>query len=225
MLSSRAERPIHLVRQKRPERFERAKIDRSGGFQLSRRQFRVIHIRGETLLAPRIPRRGKGPADIAAKNLRARGAQLRQRPLDVCQGEAAALPIGHGVLRPQTIKVDRDIEIRPVQRADELLETLPPVSTEDHSGSSSIGGRPAIRPGVDLQSSGPFRATIAEQPARPPALEIPAAPHAHFFHEWQFERPIHPAATAPVRRTHIPIRMIVERDQNEWLRHPARPER
>ena len=99
MSSSRAERTIHLLRQNWPERFERAEIDLRGRFQIAGWQFRVIHFRGETLFAPRVDRRRKGAADIAAHDLRARGPQLRQRPRDIFSREPAILPIGDCVLR------------------------------------------------------------------------------------------------------------------------------
>ena len=78
---------------------------------------------------------------------------------------------------------------------------------------------------MDLQLCCPFRATIAEQPCRPPALEIPAAPDAHFFQQGKLEGPIYPTATTPARRAHVPIRMIVERNKNEGLSQAAGPKR
>ena len=168
-------------RQNRPERVERAEIDLRGRFQIPGRQFRVIHFRGETLFAPRIDRRRKRAADIAAHDLRARRAQLRQRPGDIFHREPAVLPVGDRVLRSKTIEIDRDVKIRSSQRARELRETFAPLRREDRSRSSLSGGRPAIRPTINLQPSLPFRAPIAEESPRPPALEVPAAPHAHFF--------------------------------------------
>src|SRR5450432_950547 len=97
--SSCAERAIHLTRQKRPERFERTEINLRGPFQIRGRQSRVIHFRGEMLFTSRVERWRKRAADIAAHDLRARHAQLRQRPRDIFHRELAALPARDGLLR------------------------------------------------------------------------------------------------------------------------------
>jgi len=59
--------------------------------------------------------------------------------------------------------------------------------------------------------------------SRPPAFEIPATPDADLFDERQLERPINPAPATPAGRTHIPIRMVVERNEHERFGKPANP--
>ena len=97
------------------------------------------------------------------------------------------------------------------------------MSGEYCSTPGSSRGRPAICPRMEFEPSLPFRPAIAEKSARPPALEISAAPHAYFFHMRQFERPIYPAAATPARRPDVPVRMVVERDNYEWLGYLADP--
>ena len=86
-----------------------------------------------------------------------------------------------------------------------------------------IGARPAIGPRVNLQPTFPFRAAVAKEAPRPPALEAPAAPHAHLLHVRKFEGTVYPAAATPARRPHIPVRMIIERNENKGLRHASNP--
>lgn len=39
----------------------------------------------------------------------------------------------------------------------------------------------------------------------------------------EFEGPVHPAAATPAGRPHIPIRVIIERDEHERLGYRANP--
>lgn len=63
---------------------------------------------------------------------------------------------------------------------------------------------------MDFQAAGAFRAAVAEDLLRPPAFKISAAPDTDLLDMRKFKRAIHPTATAPFWRAHIPVWMVVE---------------
>src|SRR5260370_40766733 len=67
--------------------------------------------------------------------------------------------------------------------------------------------------------------TVGKNIVRPPALEISAAPNSDMLNVRELQRAIDPAAAAPFRRTHIPVRMIIKRNENDWFIQPAKPKR
>lgn len=91
----------------------------------------MVHLAGKTLFGPRVNRWRKRATDIAAHDPRIGGTQLRERPAYLFQGEAAALPIRHGLFRAEAIEIDRDVDIRPLQRPDKLGETLLPARAQN----------------------------------------------------------------------------------------------
>ena len=78
---------------------------------------------------------------------------------------------------------------------------------------------------MDFEPALAFRATVAEESRRPPALEVSTTPHLYFFHPRKFERAIHPAAATPARRAHVPVRMVIEGDKDERFAQPPNPQR
>ncbi|MEY2542680.1 MAG: hypothetical protein QOE81_141 [Verrucomicrobiota bacterium] len=70
-----------------------------------------------------------------------------------------------------------------------------------------------------------FTGAVRKNVMRPPALEISAAPDRDVLDLRKFERAIDPSAASPFRRTHIPVRVIIERNQNDWFIQPAKPKR
>src|SRR6202048_3375216 len=102
---------------------------------------------------------------------------------------------------------------------------LAPIITQNRAAPLSIFERPPIGPRVDFELAGAFRPAIAENLLRPPAFEISAAPDADFLNARKFERAIHPTATAPFGRAHIPVGMVVEGNKNGWLRQLPNPKR
>ena len=102
---------------------------------------------------------------------------------------------------------------------------IAPIATQDRSPPLPIFRRTIVGPGMYFESPVAFRAPIAKNLMRPPALEVAATPHAHAPHMREFQRTIDPAAAAPLRRANVPIGMIVERNNNERLRDAADPER
>jgi len=102
-----------------------------------------------------------------------------------------------------------------------LLETLAPILTEDGALSLSIFHWAIVCPRMYFKCARAFSATIAENLVRPPAFEITATPNAHTSHMWKFQCAIHPATASPSWRTHIPIRMIIERNDHNRFRNQA----
>ena len=70
-----------------------------------------------------------------------------------------------------------------------------------------------------------FPMPVAEELRRPPTLEVSTAPHAYFSQTREFERAIDPAAATPAWRPHIPVRVIVKRNEDERFGHLAHPQR
>ena len=185
----------------------------------------MIEFRGKTLLCPRVTRHRIRAADIAGHDSGAGQAQLRQRPRQIFNGESTALPIRHGVLGAQAIEIDRDVDVGRAQSLSELRELCPPVRTLNGAPPVLVHARPVICPRMNLQLPSPLRAPVPENIPRPPAFEISAAPNADFLNEAQFEGPVHPAAATPAGWPHIPVRMIIEGNENERLNQTAHPER
>lgn len=202
---------------------ERAQINFARHLEITNGQFRVIHFGGETLFCPRIFRRGKSAANIASDDLRLR-AQLRESPHHIVEREPSALPIRGRVLRPQTIEIDRDVNVRAGQSLDKLRELCPPVRGNDCAPSILLRSRAPVGPGMNFQFTASFGTPVSKELPRPPALEIAASPDADLLDKRKFERTINPAAATPPGRAHIPIRMIIERNKHERFAEPPNPE-
>ena len=78
---------------------------------------------------------------------------------------------------------------------------------------------------MNFEFAGTLCAVIAKNIVRPPAFEIAAAPNAHALDVRKFQRAIDPAAAAPFWRADVPIRMIVERNDDDGLRNSPNPKR
>src|SRR5206468_6229581 len=169
----------------------------------------MIEFRSEALFETRILRRRVGATNIASNNLRGL-AQLPDRPFKISNGEAASFPIRHCIAPIETVKIDRDVNVFSAGRFQKLVKVLAPIITEDGAPALSIFYRTVVCPRMDLKNACAFGATVAENLVRPPAFKISATPNAHSAHLRKFQCAIHPSAAAPFRRTHIPIRMIVE---------------
>ena len=88
-----------------------------------------------------------------------------------------------------------------------------------------IGWRSTVRPRMNLKFPRAFRSPVSEQISRPPAFEIPATPDAGLLQAFNFQGAIDPAATSPARRAHVPIGMVIERNENKWIGQSPNPER
>src|SRR5437868_8501228 len=59
---------------------------------------------------------------------------------------------------------------------------------------------------------------------RPPAFEVATTPNRDVAYVRQFQGPIDPAAAAPSRRSHVPIGVVIERNQGERFANTTQPE-
>src|SRR5205814_3761387 len=55
--------------------------------------------------------------------------------------------------------------------------------------------------------------------------EVATPHHSYSLHARRFERPIDPAAATAARQAHVPVRVIIKRNEDEWFGHLAHPQR
>ena len=146
--------------------------------------------------------------------------KLAQRPGHFLGGEPAVLPIGHGVLGAQTIHVHRHVERPPRQAGSKLLEAILPVFAQDGVGPCAVLRRTFVGPGPYQESARAHVPVVARETVPTPSLEVAAAPDGGMFDLRQVEGAVDPASTAPLRRTDVPVRVVVEGHQGQRL--PAR---
>ena len=97
----------------------------------------------------------------------------------------------------------------------EAFEQFAPILTQNGTLTLSIFPRSIVGPWMDLEVAFTFGTPVPKKLTRPPALEISATPDAYSFDVWHLQCAIDPTATSPLRRAHIPVRMIIERNENE----------
>ena len=78
---------------------------------------------------------------------------------------------------------------------------------------------------MNFEFAGTLCAVIAKNIVRPPTLEISATPDRNVLNVLQLERAIDPAAAVPFWRADVPIRMIVERNDDDGLCNSPNPKR
>ena len=85
-----------------------------------------------------------------------------------------------------------------------------PIVLQDCPGALSIFHRTLVSPGMNFKPALSFAAPIGKDIVRPPSFEISAAPNGDVLNIRELERAIDPAATAPLWRTDVPVRMIIK---------------
>src|SRR6266478_7724969 len=175
----------------------------------------MVHFRGKSLLPARIDRFGKGSTNIARHDLRDR-AQFSHRPEEICYRKPPAFPICDRFFAAKTIEIDCDINVFSAERFRKLLKVQAPIIPQYRALAMSIFRRPIVCPRVHFKNAPTFSATITENLMRPPAFEITATPNTHAPYMWKLQCAIDPATASPFRRTHVPIRMIIERNEHDW---------
>src|SRR5215472_15050012 len=155
-----------------------------------------------------------GAADISTDNT-GRFAQFSKSPLKIGHREAAALPVRYRLFQAQAIEVDCDIDIFGGETLRKFFKTTAPVITQDRALPLPIFQRPIVCPRMNFKNSGVFRTTVAEDLMWPPTFKIVAAPDTRKPYIWKFQCPVHPSTTGPFRRPHIPIRMVIESDEDD----------
>lgn len=176
----------------------------------------MVPVRSELLRPAHVLRRGICAANITANGSRLR-SQVRKRPLQIGNAESSVLPVCHRVFIAKTIEIDRHVNIRPAEVRDKLFEQGAPVFLEDRAGTLSILRWAIVGPRMNFEPPAALRAAIGEDIVRPPAFKISATPDRNMFDVRKLERAVDPAAARPLRRRDCPIRMIVERKENERL--------
>src|SRR5207244_8517092 len=106
-----------------------------------------------------------------------------------------------------------------------VFKVLVPVVSQDSASTLSSFYRAIISPRMHLMNPCSLRSTIAKKLMRPPAFKISPTPNADAAHVRKFQRAIHPSAAAPFRRAHVPVRVIVEGDDNDRIGNASQPER
>ena len=180
----------------------------------------MIEFRSETLFAPRIFRRRIGAANVATDDP-AGFAQPSKRPLKIGDREPAALPICHRLFNVQTIKIDRDVDISVSETLRKLLKTLAPILTKNCAPPLLVFAWSIVCPRMHFKNPGAFSAAVTEDLVRPPTFEISAAPNCYVLDLREFQPAIDPATASPFRGAHIPIWMIVERNQHDRFGNAA----
>jgi len=184
----------------------------------------MIPIGRELLFPARVLRFRIGSTNIAADDLCV-PAQFFKRPLEVGHCESSALPIRHRIFRAQTIEIDCDVNIRAAKTSRKVFKLIAPVFAQDRSATLSIFHRPIVGPRMDFQSSAALSAAISKNIVRPPAFKISATPDRDALHMFELERAIDPTAASPARRSDRPVRMIIERNENDRLDQATKPKR
>ena len=169
----------------------------------------MIPFGGEALFPARVIRRGKRAADVAG-NDSAVFPQFCERPFEIPGLKPSILPICHRVTRPKTIEIDRNVNISVAEIGNEHFEIISPILAQDRTATLSIFDGAIISPRVNFEPAFALGATIGENIVRPPALEISAAPNRDVLDVHELERAIDPASTAPLWRTHVPVRVIIK---------------
>src|SRR5262249_51466619 len=118
-----------------------------------------------------------------------------------------------------------DVDIFVNEAFRKLLKAFTPILAKDSSSSFPIFRRPIVRPRMHFKNSGAFSATVAENLVWPPAFEIGTAPNCHMLDVREFQCAIDPTAASPFRRAHIPIRMVVERNEHDRSTNVAQSKR
>lgn len=141
----------------------------------------MIEFGREALFEARVLGRGIGSTNIASNNLSG-PAQSSERPLKICNREAAGFPIRHCLARVETVKIDGNVNVFSAGRFQKLLKVLAPIIAQDRAPALLIFRGTIVCPGMDFQSACTFGPTIAENLVRPPALEVSATPDTYSAH-------------------------------------------
>ena len=184
----------------------------------------MVPIRSEFLLPSRVFRFGIRTADIASDNLIA-FAQFRQRPFKITDRKLTVLPIRDGLVGAQAIHIDCYVNIRAAKIRRELLEMSAPIVSQDRVRALSIVDWAIVSPGMNFELAVSLRPTVRKNVVRPPAFKISAAPDRNVPQLFELKRAIDPAAASPFRRANVPVRMIIERDQEERPVDTTKPQR
>ena len=186
-------------------------------------ELRPVKLGSEALLPTSVIRRRVCAANVTTHNP-GRLAKALKRPLKIGNREAAALPVRHRLFEAQAIEIDGDVDIFAGDAFRKFFKMLAPIVVQNCAFSLSIPLRSIVCPRMHFKNSGAFRATVPENLVRPPAFEVAATPNTRMPHIWNFQCAIDPPTTSPFRRAHIPVRMIIEGDQDDRFGNMPQPQ-
>jgi hypothetical protein len=169
----------------------------------------MIPLGSEALFPARIFRFRIGAANVASDDLRM-FAQFSERPFQIRDGESPVLPICQRVLRPETIEINRHVNISAAKIGHKNFEMFAPVALQNRTATLSIFHWAIVNPGMNLQPAFALTSAIRKNIVRPPALEISTAPDCDVLDVRELKRAVDPSAAAPFRRPNVPVRMIIE---------------
>ena len=150
--------------------------------------------------------------------------QRLQSPPNVIEIKSSAFPICAGVIRRQTIQVDRNVNVRADQLVRESFKLFPPIFAQNRAAAFLCAWRPIVRPRMNGQRPSAFRFAIAKDLSRPPALKISASPNCRLSDVRQFQCTIDPPTATPARRANVPVRMIIKRNQRDRFLDSSKPQ-
>ena len=151
-------------------------------------------------------------------------SQRLQSPPNIIEIEPSAFPICAGVIRRQTIQIDRNVNVRADQFVREFFKFSPPVFAQNRAAPFLRAWRPIVRPRMDGQRPGSFCFAIAKNLMRPPTFKISTPPNCRLSDVRQFQCAIDPAAATPAWRANVPVWMIIERDEGERFVCSSKPQ-
>lgn len=151
--------------------------------------------------------------------------QRLQSPSNIIEIKPSAFPICAGVIRRQTIQIDRNVNVRADQFVREFFKLFPPIFAQNRAATFLCARRPIVRPGMNRERPGVFRFAITKNLMRPPALKISAPPDFRMEDVRQFQCAIDPASATPTWRANVPVRMVIKRNQRDRFVGASKPQR
>ena len=162
----------------------------------------------ETLESRAVKRSRPSPANIAADDFDFLTDEA-ERPEEIGDRKAAIFPIGGGFGRGEAIEINGDVDFFSGNAGHPLRKFQLPVVRGDGMNPIGIIGT-GFRPRLDAETILSGRATIPKKAPGPFAFIVATTPDGDFFDPRIFEGTIDPGATRPIRRTDVPIGMIIE---------------
>jgi hypothetical protein len=214
---------LHRRCEQRPKFFQSCQIYAARSFNIRLDKLWPVELGGETLLPARVTRRRIRAANIATDDSATR-AEVPERPFKISHRKAATLPVRHRLFHAQAIKIYGDVDIFASDASQKMFKTSAPIVAQDCAFAFSILLISIVCPRMHSENSSAFRATVAENLMWPPAFKIAATPNTRTQHIWKFQGTIDPPTAGPFRWAYIPIRMVIERNEDGRFGEGAQPE-
>jgi hypothetical protein len=197
----------------RPNHFQRAQIDGTT-FAIGNRSLAWMIEPPSHGLKPRaVAHRRKSAAKVSSDDFRLLVQEV-DCPNKIRQQKPTVLPVGDCIAISKAIQVYGHINCRGPDRLYESCKSRLPIRSRYWMQPVRVivlfGS-----PWSDPQAPGAARGSITPQAPRKTALKVSATPNSDLLYQRVLQRPINPRGTRPLKRTHNPIRMIIERQYYE----------